>query len=146
MTLPFILVVVECSPLNRDTCSSCHFSISFPTFGGDLEQDIFEFVLHLLTIRLRVACSRCHRWRSFFGDMPQAHGYLLQGKAGGTQPMAEVMPQVMKGDIGDLLPLLSGCPLLDGAPLRARRSWRFSRAACGILMVNGCIVIVAPPS
>ena len=31
--------------------------------------------------------------------------------------MAEVMPQVMKGDIGDLLSLLSGCPLLDGAPL-----------------------------
>src|SRR5216684_219632 len=83
MTLPFILVVVECSPLNRDTCSSCHFSVSFPTFGGDLEQDIFEFVLHLLTIRLRVACSRCHRWRSFFGDMLQ---------------------------------LLSRCPLLDGAP------------------------------
>ena len=116
MTLPFFLVVVERSPLNRDTCSSCHCSVSFPTFGGDLEQDIFEFVLHLLTIRLRVACSRCHRWRSFFGDMPQAHGYLLQGKAGGTQPMAEVMPQVMKGDIGDLLPLLSRCPLLDGTP------------------------------
>ncbi len=30
--------------------------------------------------------------------------------------MAEVMPQVMKGDIGDLLPLLSDCPLLEGAP------------------------------
>src|SRR5438132_1053801 len=58
MTLPFFLVVVERSPLNRDTCSSCHCSVSFPTFGGDLEQDIFEFVLHLLTIRLRVACSR----------------------------------------------------------------------------------------
>ncbi len=57
MTLPFILVVVERSPLNRDTCSSCHFSVSFPTFGGDLEQDIFEFVLHLLTIRLRAVVA-----------------------------------------------------------------------------------------
>jgi hypothetical protein len=49
--------------------------------------------------------------------MPQADGDFFQGKAGGTQPMSEVMPQVMKGDIGDLLPLLFCCPLLDGAPL-----------------------------
>ena len=75
-------------------------------FATNSEREICELVLHLLTIRLGVTCSRCHRWSSLLRDMFQAHGHLFQGEARRAQAMAEVVPQVMERDVGDVLPLL----------------------------------------
>src|SRR2546430_1480846 len=75
-----------------------------------------EFVLHLLTIRLGITCSRCHRWRALLRDMPKAHGHFLQREASRTQAMAKVVSEVMERDISDVLPLLSCCPLFGSAP------------------------------
>jgi hypothetical protein len=96
-------------------CMSKMTSQARALFATNSEREIGELVLHLLTIRLGVTCSRCHRWSSLLRDMSQAHGHLFQGEARRTQAMAEVVPQVMERDVGDVLPLLSGCPLFDGA-------------------------------
>src|SRR6266568_1869240 len=80
------------------------------------EHDILEFVLHLGATGLRVASGGCYRRGSLPGHMAQSNRHLFQGKARGSQPMAEVVSEIVKGDVSDLFPLLPRCPLLDGAP------------------------------
>src|SRR5258708_31130380 len=80
------------------------------------KRNILEFVFHLGAAGLSVAGGGCHCRGSLPGHMAQSDRNLFQGKASGAQPMAEVVSQIVTGDIGDLFPLLPRGSLRDGAP------------------------------
>jgi hypothetical protein len=73
-------------------------------------------VSHLLRIWLGVTCGCIDRRGTFFRDMAQSHGDLLQGKTCLPQTVTKVVSQIMKRDISDMVPLDMGGSLLHSAP------------------------------
>lgn len=76
--------------------------------GLALEQ--FELFFHVFAAHLGIAHGRLNRWCPFLRDMAQIIRDFFQGPAGLARPVCKVVAQIMKGQIGDLLPSSFGGP------------------------------------
>jgi hypothetical protein len=67
-----------------------------------------DFRFELIPAHLGRAGSRLDRWRACLRHMTEIIGDFFQRPAGYTDPMREIMPKVVNGEIPDQIPFAFG--------------------------------------